>query len=186
MKGTRLLPYSEHSPERIAGRDPVRAIQLINDFRLYDSIFSVIPDETVASFSSPPADRIVSLKSAYILHTILTPPASPDIPSLHPTLLSIVKKDTACRARLFLAATLSPYIGITYRDKKKKSQPAVELVIRESLKLGTQNHFLDGIPALFAAAPLLRNPDLGAERFKGPSDRVEIGAPEDFVASNEC
>lgn len=30
-------------------------------------------------------------------------------------------------------------------------------VIRESLKLGTQNHYLDGIPALFAGVPVLKN-----------------------------
>ena len=49
----------------------------------------------------------------------------------------------------------------------------VEIVIREALKLGLQNHYLDGIPALFAASDLLQNPVL--EKFTGENKRSKIG-----------
>ncbi|KAG5220327.1 CCA tRNA nucleotidyltransferase [Salix suchowensis] len=74
-----------------------------------------------------------------------------------------------------MVKALTPYKGITYSDRKKKPHPAVEAAIRESLKLGTQNHFLDGIPALFAAAEILQLPRLDDDRFALPSDRVAIG-----------
>lgn len=64
---------------------------------------------------------------------------------------------------------------MTYLDKKKKTQQAIEFIIRESVKLGKQNHFLDGVPALFAAARLLQNPTLDQEKFQKPSERVAIG-----------
>jgi tRNA nucleotidyltransferase (CCA-adding enzyme) len=63
--------------------------------------------------------------------------------------------------------------GITYLDSKKREQLAVEAVIRIGLKLGTLNHYMDGVPLLFAAAELLKNPDL--ERFTGRPERVSIG-----------
>jgi tRNA nucleotidyltransferase (CCA-adding enzyme) len=75
---------------------------------------------------------------------------------------------------LYLAASLIPHLGLTYLEKKKKTH-AVESAIRYSLKLGAQNHYIDGIPLLFAAAELLRNPDLNQEKFKIPSERVALG-----------
>jgi hypothetical protein len=68
-----------------------------------------------------------------------------------------------------MAAALTPYKGVTYKDTKGNERPAAEAVLREGLKLGTQNHYIDGIPALFAAAELLRQPNAG-------NSRVEIGA----------
>jgi tRNA nucleotidyltransferase (CCA-adding enzyme) len=74
-----------------------------------------------------------------------------------------------------MACALTPYKGITYVDEKKKDRSAVEAVIREGLKVGTKNHYLDGIPALFLASELLKLPDVEDERFKTPSERVAIG-----------
>jgi len=58
---------------------------------------------------------------------------------------------------------------LVYTDVKGRQQPVSEIVLRDGLKLGTQNHYLDGIPALFAAADTLK--DLSAEQ-----DRVAIGS----------
>ncbi|GLB36528.1 putative tRNA nucleotidyltransferase poly(A) polymerase family protein [Lyophyllum shimeji] len=157
------------------GRDPFRAIQLISDLSLYDAIFSVIPQEIQATFSSPPAPRDTAFAAASILHALLHPNNSSRLPRLHSTYLAAVNADSSCRARLYLATTLTPYESVTYRDKKNKSASAIEYILRETLKLGTQHHFLDGIPALFSAANLLKNPVLTSERFPHPSQRVALG-----------
>jgi tRNA nucleotidyltransferase (CCA-adding enzyme) len=68
---------------------------------------------------------------------------------------------------------LTLYYGITYSDVKNKEHLAVEAAIREGLKLGTQNHYLDGVPLLFTASTLLKTPELA--KFKGPQERVTIG-----------
>jgi len=77
--------------------------------------------------------------------------------------------------RLYLSCALTPYRGITYLDKKGRRQSAVEAAIRDGLKIGSKNHYLDGIPTLFAAADVLRSPKLGEERLSTPSERVAIG-----------
>ena len=63
-----------------------------------------------------------------------------------------------------------PFQGIEYRDHKQKDHPLVEAVIRDSLKLGTQNHYLDGIPVLFAATRLIQ-----AQITDNSLDRVRLG-----------
>ena len=75
---------------------------------------------------------------------------------------------------LYISRT-TPYRGITYVDEKGKLHLAVEAVIREGLKVGTKNHYLDGIPALFSASELFKSPDIKDEKFKSPSERVAIG-----------
>ena len=74
-----------------------------------------------------------------------------------------------------MACALTPYRGIAYVDNKNKERFALEAVIRDGLKVGTQNHYLDGIPALFLASGLIKSPDVQDDRFKTPSDRVAIG-----------
>ncbi|KAJ7480166.1 hypothetical protein B0H11DRAFT_1725232 [Mycena galericulata] len=160
------------------GPDPLRGIQLIDHLTLYDSIFNAIPTEVTASLSAPLAPSISSVKAGYILRSILDPSSgSPlaDLSPVHPTLVSAVEDDPTATARLYLAAALTPHFGITYVDRNNKPQSAVECAIRESLKLGTQNHYVDGIPLLFAAAQLLKNPDLNQEKFKTPSMRAALG-----------
>ena len=78
--------------------------------------------------------------------------------------------DSTFVARLYLAAILTPFQGIEYRDHKQKDHPLVEAVIRDSLKLGTQNHYLDGIPVLFAATQLIKT-----EVMNDSLDRVRLG-----------
>jgi tRNA nucleotidyltransferase (CCA-adding enzyme) len=84
--------------------------------------------------------------------------------------------DATCSARLYLAASLTPYKYVTYHDKKNKEQLLVDLVIRESLKLGKQSHFLDGIPLLFIAADIIALSVAEADKLHPTSDRVGIGA----------
>jgi tRNA nucleotidyltransferase (CCA-adding enzyme) len=83
--------------------------------------------------------------------------------------------DRSCQARLFLAAALTPFREITFLDSKNKKRPAVEAIIRDGLKLGTQNHYLDGIPPLFTASEILRSSELRRRRFAEVSERVAIG-----------
>lgn len=97
--------------------------------------------------------------------------ARSSLPALHPSLTP--PSSSEC-ARLFLAATLSPFFGLTYNDgRKKRTSTAVEIVIRDALKLGTKNHYMDGIPAFFKAAELIRDPTL--DKFGGEEQRVNIG-----------
>ncbi|KAH0590244.1 tRNA nucleotidyltransferase, mitochondrial [Termitomyces sp. J132] len=164
----------EELSKMMKGRDPLRAIQLIKDLSLYDSIFSVIPPHILATFSSPPASRDVAFTAAFITHNLLHANRTFPIPPLHPSYLSVIETDPTCRARMYLAAVLTPYKGISYPDKKK-TPPAIEYIIRDVLKLGTQNHFLDGVPALFTSSAILQKPILTSERFPNVSQRVALG-----------
>ncbi|KAF5392550.1 hypothetical protein D9757_002175 [Collybiopsis confluens] len=159
----------------LSGRDPVQSIFLIHQLSLFDSIFSAIPDHVRSTFSQPPSSKINSLIAVSVLEILLASPSSTALPAIHPLLLSAIQKDPTSRDRLYLASTLIPYLGINYKDAKNKEFPAVSYVIRESLKLGKQSHYLDGIPPLFEAADILRQPDLTSEKFKHPSERVAIG-----------
>jgi tRNA nucleotidyltransferase (CCA-adding enzyme) len=162
--------------ERSTGRDPLRSIQLIHDLSLYSSIFS-IPEKITSTFSSTPGSPVTSVAAATLLQALLKPVSSTSsfaaLPSIHKTLISSALSP-GTKSRLFLAAALTPYRGITYTDSKKKQHLAVEAAIREGLKLGTQNHYLDGIPALFIAADLFKDPTSN-DRLKSPSERVAIG-----------
>lgn len=91
---------------------------------------------------------------------------------MHPLLTSQLAVDKTLKPRLFFAAALTPFRHVSYAAKKK-SVLAVEMVIREAVKLGMQNHYLDGIPALFAAAEALQKPSLDA--FAEPNQRSKIG-----------
>ena len=154
------------------GRDPLHAIQLIHDLKLYSSIFWASP-AVLKTFSSPPADSLQGLTAATILHS-LTTPTSP-LPAIHPLLAQHFALNTSTRPRLFLASALTPFKGITYQDVKNKIHPAIEAILRDGCKLGSQNNYLGGIPALFSAAELLKNPTLEGDRFKQRPERVAIG-----------
>jgi tRNA nucleotidyltransferase (CCA-adding enzyme) len=153
------------------GRDPLHAIKLIHDLSLYSTVFP-LPDIIASALSAPPGPYISSLSATTMLHMLLNPLTN-ILPTLHPTLVSAVTPSV--KARLFLAAALTPFKGITYTDSKKKTHLVVDAVIREGLRLGTQNHYLDDVPLLFASAGILENPDLSQERFTVPSQRVAIG-----------
>ncbi|KAG0697785.1 hypothetical protein DFH29DRAFT_944606 [Suillus ampliporus] len=165
----------EEIDKMMKGPDPLRSIRIINDLRLYKSIYHV-PPQTISIASSSPKPQDLPFRAATILHSLLssTSPSQDSVP-LHPTLRSYVLQEPGCKARLFLAASLYSYHGITYPDQKGKEQTLVKCAIQDGLKLGRQNHYLDGIPALYSAADLLKGISLGQDRLKLPSERVAIG-----------
>lgn len=166
---------------------PLRAIKLINELSLFSSIFCA-PLTIESTYSTPPALCHTSLLAASLLDKVLgssrsalssteADPSLLSVPQIHPLLLSSVTVTPSPLPRLFLGCALTPYRSITYVDAKQKQHLAVEAVIREGLKLGTQNHYLDGIPALFTSSALLQ--DKISEWHSGVSadipERVAIG-----------
>lgn len=159
----------------LGGPQPFHAVQLINELSLYHCIFHVPPDILAISSSSlgPPES---SLAACSVYQSIVSPSSPPAREPIHPTLLSRTLCDPQTRTRLFLAACFFPFYGITYEDKKQREHYLVEASIRQGLRLGTQNHYLDGIPALYcAASELVQGLSLNQDRFKMPSERVAIG-----------
>ena len=156
------------------GRDPLYAIQLIHDLGLYSSVFWMSPT-TLESLSSLPTDPLQGLIAATILHSLTT--TSSPLPAIHPLLTQHFTLHPSTRPRLYLASVLTPFKGITYRDAKDKIHPAVEAILRDGCKLGSQNNYLGGIPTLFSAAELLEKPTLDGDRFKQRPERVAIGGP---------
>jgi tRNA nucleotidyltransferase (CCA-adding enzyme) len=138
---------------------------------LYNPVFfSAIPQDISSEFSEPtfPLDR--GLANSTVLDAILNRRLDSQIPIPHLIYLRHFQKDNSAKPRLYLATALTPYYGVTYADKKKKIHPGVEAVIRESLKLGVQQHYLDGIPVLFLAVDPVRQ--LCEEYASFPADRL--------------
>ena len=157
------------------GRNPLMSLRLLDDLSLFPLVFH-IPPAVASTLSSQPSSPPLALAAASILQTFLRPDTAlfPH-PQIHPLILSKISSSTSIIPRLYMACALTPYRGITYVDEKGKLHPAVEAVIREGLKVGTKNHYLDGIPALFSASELFKSPDVEDDRFKSPSERVAIG-----------
>ncbi|KAF8588429.1 hypothetical protein K439DRAFT_1335219 [Ramaria rubella] len=191
----------EEIDKMMKGTDPLRAIQLIDSLALYRCIFappsssplSVVVPNVIQSHTALAAasilQHLLSQQSPPISHVrdedISAPdsPIPPSLPSsqaafqkqlhmLHATLLTHVTADQSVVRRLYLAAALTPFRNLTYVEKKK-SKLVVEACIREALKLGVQNHYVDGIPALFIASELLSYPQLS--KFQSPSPRAALG-----------
>lgn len=152
------------------------SLRLLDDLSLFPLVFHIPP--TIASaLSSRPSSTSLALAAASILQTFLRPETAlfPH-PPLHPLISSGLSSSISVAPRLYMACALTPGRGITYVDVKGKQHSAVEAVIREGLKVGTKNHYLDGIPSLFSAAELLRVPDLEEDKkLTTPSERVTIG-----------
>ncbi|KAL1699400.1 hypothetical protein EV121DRAFT_265176 [Schizophyllum commune] len=163
----------EELTKMMKGPDPVHAIELIHEYGLYPAIFNaVVPPATLPKWSGTPGPSSRAVSSAFILRGLLS--KSPSLPSVNPSITDFVSTDPTARARLYLACALSPFLGLTYQAKKKEA-PAVECVIRECLKLGVQNHFLDGIPLLFSSAGLLSTAFKEDSRLTSMPDRLAIG-----------
>lgn len=178
VKGSYQLPSHKKSLTAYtchAGPDPLRSIRIIDHLELCKSIYHV-PTHIISIASSSPKSWHLSLRAATILHGLLSlsSPSENSIP-LHPTLRSYVLGEPGCKARLFLAASLYPYHGITYPDRKGKEQTLVKCAIQDGLKLGRQNHYLDGIPAMYSAADLLKGVSLEQSGLQLPSERAAIG-----------
>ncbi|KDQ54903.1 hypothetical protein JAAARDRAFT_38018 [Jaapia argillacea MUCL 33604] len=166
----------EEIDKMMKGRDPLRSIQLIDSLSLYASIFW-LPTSTSSTLVNAPLPYSTALAASAILQAILNPGSSRSssvpLPPVHPLFTSLLASDPSTLARLYLAAALTPYRGLAYNDSKGKQRSVVEASIREGLKLGTKNHYMDGIPALFAAADLVKGAEL--EYFRAPSERAAIG-----------
>ena len=152
------------------------SLRLLDDLSLYSLVFHT-PPAIASTLSSRPSSPSLALAAASILQTFLRPNAALfRHPPIHALILSGLSSSTAVVPRLYMACALTPYRGITYVDEKGKRHPAVEAVIREGLKVGTKNHYLDGVPALFFASELFKSPDIEDEKFKSPSEqRVAMG-----------
>jgi tRNA nucleotidyltransferase (CCA-adding enzyme) len=150
------------------------SLRLLDALSLFPLVF-YIPPTVVSTLSSQPSSASLAIVAATILQTFLQPDAAlfPH-PPVHPLILSGLSSSTSVVSRLYMACALTPYRGITYVEKKKE-RPALEAVIREGLKVGTKNHYLDGIPALFLASELLKSADIDDDKFRTPSERVAIG-----------
>ncbi|KAI9059577.1 hypothetical protein FKP32DRAFT_1579611 [Trametes sanguinea] len=154
----------EELDKMMGSRNPLLAIDLINSLSLHNTVF-YIPEGLGIKLSGEPSAPLNALKAAIILHVLtnstntpstLSGVPFPPLPPVHPLLLSDFSTQNSTSRRLYLAAALTPYDGLTYQQAKGKVRPAVEAVIREGLKLGAQYHYLDGIPLLFSAAELLQ------------------------------
>ncbi|KAI0286664.1 hypothetical protein BGY98DRAFT_1086711 [Russula aff. rugulosa BPL654] len=158
-----------------SGRNPLMSLGLLDDLSLFPLVFH-IPPAIASNLSSQPSSPSLALAAASIFQTFLRPDTALfQHPPIHPLILSGLSSSTAVVTRLYMACALTPYRGITYVDEKGKLHPAVEAVIREGLKVGTKNHYLDGIPALFFASGLFKSPDIEDEKCKSPSaERVAI------------
>lgn len=155
------------------------SLHLLDDLSLFPLVFHVSP-AIASTLSSQPSSPSLALAAASILRTFLqSDTALFRHPPLHPLISSGLSSSTSVVPRLYLACALTPYRGITYVDEKGKNRSAVEAVIREGLKVGTKNHYLDGVPALFSASELLKAPDVEDDKFKTPSERAEIGMRRD-------
>lgn len=198
LKGTLCEGGSVTLLSSTTARNPLLSLEMIDSLSLYDSVFW-LPSAMMGALSGQPARRSRGLVAAGILDSLLSSADMTDstatralpryaLPQAHSALFPHAA-DSNVRRRLLLAAALTPFRGITLPDKKR-AVPAAEAVIREGLKvrtfavlktltlnillpqLGTQNHYMDGIPALFEASARLSRPAL--DRFKPSS--VEQGA----------
>ena len=161
------LNFSRPSP----AAEPFRAVQNIFELQLYDAIFYVKNQQCIP----PPSEESQreALAASSILRSLLQPSEDSEIPQVHHLLVSAAKDDKGDLSRFYLAALLQPYNGLTYQDQKGRTQLVIDFMIREAIKRGSQHHYLDGIPALYKAAPLIK--EAVEENIKTPLDRVRLG-----------
>ena len=151
------------------------SLRLLDDLSLFPLVCHV-PPAIASTVSSRPSSPSLGVAAASILQTFLRPDTAHfRHPPIHPLILSGLSSSPSAIPRLYMACALTPCRGITYVDEKGKQHPAVEAVIREGLKVGTKNHYLDGVPALFFASELFKSPDIEDKKFISPSERVAIG-----------
>ena len=144
-------------------------MEVIRELGLYDIVFNV---PTTINLSPRPASTDSAFSATILLQRIITGTLPPELPGIHQTLIEHVTSTAGAKGRLFLGAALTPFAGSSF-PQKKRTRPGAEAAVWEGLRLGTQGHYLDGVPLLFEAATLLRQPRL--DRWTTPSDRVALG-----------
>ncbi|KAG9023170.1 CCA tRNA nucleotidyltransferase, mitochondrial [Tulasnella sp. JGI-2019a] len=153
------------------GRDPLYSMRLVHELAAHEEIF-LLPAS--AKPSPEPENRYTSLVAMTLLSAALSESSLPCLPPISPRLTAHAKSDLGMRCRLYFASALTPFRKSQCPEKKNKLAPAAEVVIREGLKVGNQNHYLSGIPLLLQSHKILSRPTL--DRFNGaPSLRVVIG-----------
>ncbi|KAF9056441.1 hypothetical protein BJ165DRAFT_1433437 [Panaeolus papilionaceus] len=154
----------------LKGRDPFCAVRLIYELELYKAIFLVIPAEIESQIPNTASLALEEgLKAACILHIFLTENRD-GLPSLHPSL--VTQLNSSAKARLQFASLLAPFRDLRYQDKKHKAHSLAESLLQDSLKLGKQDHLLDGVPVLHEASKLIHNKVLVSEHVE---NRVDLG-----------
>ncbi|CCA67451.1 related to tRNA nucleotidyltransferase [Serendipita indica DSM 11827] len=158
----------EEIDKMIQGPDPVYGMELLHSFGLLPIVLR--PTAQASSTSSgAPLSMDYALRGIIIIELLLR--SEEHLPGVHPLLLSSTLETHSTQARLRIASILTPFRGLTF-EQKKKSIPLVDSVIRDGLKLGGRNHYLDGIPHLFRSAELIR--EAFSTTFATES-RAEIG-----------
>ncbi|KAG8821361.1 CCA tRNA nucleotidyltransferase, mitochondrial [Serendipita sp. 399] len=143
----------EEMDKMIQGPDPVYAITLLHSFDLLPSILTALP-QALESASSPIGPVQQAVDGIATVETLLS--SDDRLLALDPILTKAVLSEKSTRARFRLAGLLTPFRGIKYMVKSK-TIPLVDSAIRDGLKLGSQNFYLNGIPSLFSAAELIRS-----------------------------
>jgi tRNA nucleotidyltransferase (CCA-adding enzyme) len=115
----------------IKGPDPVQAIDLVVSFGFYDAVFSPPPKDIIISGNL--GDPKICLITAKILKWLLSD-ESKDF-NVHSIFHLLGENE---KRVLYLAACMLPYKDMVYTGKKK-SQPAYQYIIRESIKFSNND-----------------------------------------------
>lgn len=147
------------------GPDPLRALQLLSDLKLYPVVF-LPPNEPNLRYTRPdgtpvdPAtlDEHAALRTGALLQDILTQGGRFAVAQRLPrTWLDAVRGDKDTVRLLWFAVALL-YVGDTLVPEKKAMVWTGARVVAQGLKLGTKNT-KDPLLCFHAAAALLRHPD---------------------------
>lgn len=203
LLGASRVPSATHttrSTGQSIGRDPLLALELIDQLNLHPLVFLYDAHDVEAALdpsASPPPPPLphLSLQSAQIVSAFLNPPPSSSLPPLHPLLrFSRVPIDPTLPTsqqvyppsltelyphnvkRLYLACGLLPLHDLPAIDKKKTVWVG-EKVVRDGIKWPT----MDNVWAKKAqdASGLLSE---GVQRFaaegvtENEADRADMGA----------
>jgi tRNA nucleotidyltransferase (CCA-adding enzyme) len=134
-----LWKYHTSYPFYMRGRNPLLPLQMIEELALHDAIFW-FPKAWMDMLSHPPGPRSLGLAASSVLHNLLSQfdgqkeTVTSELPPLHPSLFQHAGPDKDVRRRLYLAAAMTPFKGITYLEKKKPVS-AMEGLIRVGLKV---------------------------------------------------
>ncbi|CEL51664.1 hypothetical protein RSOLAG1IB_00199 [Rhizoctonia solani AG-1 IB] len=151
-------------------KSPLLSLTTIEKYELYDTVFGIPPD-LAAKASGIQRPQSTGVHAASILSGLFDS-VTTSLPAPHDELLKQVHGDHGLRQRLVFGATLTPWRDMVY-PQKKGHQSIVELIVKEGLKIGSQNHFIPSVPKLFTAHKKASNPSL--DKFEGPSQRALIG-----------
>ncbi len=169
----------------VAGKDPLYALELIDQLNLHDLVFLYNKDEIHPSTGTqqdgpgPEPDTNLTLRAAKILNTLLSP-VQPSAPALPPRLVTalaaINDADPAAYhtvvKRLYLATALLPLYQLNAPDKKKVAWVG-EKVVRDGIKRSNPDTKWE-VKAREASALLAEGVHKFAHRTD-EADRAEIG-----------